>query len=198
MKQALDVTKVNIVKKNTSIIIPPVYEQQGTMTVNEDMQDALYNNAIYYFFDVNPVPSPRINYKDKFLFQLPPHKLSGHQQKRRQKLNEYYESKKSIQLQASLMKFNMPSSGYHIFFFVPVPKSLSNTLMGKPLKKKPDKDNLEKTFLDAVCKSDSHIYSGGVSKFYGTKQRGWIVVRVGRSEVLRESTTLLNMLANGK
>ena len=37
---------------------------------------------------------------------------------------------------------------------------------GKPHQQKPDKDNLEKALLDALCEDDSYIYDGRVSKYW--------------------------------
>jgi len=42
---------------------------------------------------------------------------------------------------------------------------------GKPHQQKPDKDNLEKSLLDAIFNDDSHIWDGRVSKIWGEEGR---------------------------
>jgi Holliday junction resolvase RusA-like endonuclease len=48
---------------------------------------------------------------------------------------------------------------------------------GKPHQQKPDKDNLEKSILDAVFDDDSKVWDGRVSKLWGVD--GKIVVETG-------------------
>lgn len=63
-----------------------------------------------------------------------------------------------------------PASGYHAIFHLPMPKSWSKKkkaqMNGQPHQQKPDKDNLEKALLDALCADDSYIYDGRVSKYW--------------------------------
>lgn len=63
-----------------------------------------------------------------------------------------------------------PSHGYHAIFHLPMPKSWSKKkkaqMNGQPHQQKPDKDNLEKALLDALCADDSYIYDGRVSKYW--------------------------------
>lgn len=39
-------------------------------------------------------------------------------------------------------------------------------MVGKPHQQRPDKDNFEKAFLDAVCEEDSHIWDGRETKLW--------------------------------
>jgi len=67
-------------------------------------------------------------------------------------------------------KITIPSSGAHIIFHMPIPKSLSEkkrlALSGQPHQKRPDKDNLEKALLDAVFSEDSHIWDSRSTKLW--------------------------------
>ena len=70
---------------------------------------------------------------------------------------------------------------YLLVFVMPMPKSWGKgkrtKLKGKPCESTPDKDNLEKGFLDALfdkeseVKSDAHIYDGRTLKIWGEKGR---------------------------
>ena len=42
-------------------------------------------------------------------------------------------------------------------------------MIGKPHRMKPDKDNLEKGFLDSILKEDSVVWDGRVTKLWGEK-----------------------------
>lgn len=57
---------------------------------------------------------------------------------------------------------------YKITFFLAMPESWSKKKRldhdGKPHLQTPDKDNLEKGFLDAIFEDDKHIWSGWVEK----------------------------------
>jgi Holliday junction resolvase RusA-like endonuclease len=98
----------------------------------------------------------------------------------------YWNFKDLLKLQAKKLKFIMPDSGYHLKFYIPMPKSWSkkkqSAMMGKPHQGKPDKDNLEKAFLDAVCADDSYIWDGRVSKFWWNEGR--IVMKVYENDDL--------------
>ena len=59
-------------------------------------------------------------------------------------------------------------SPYKLIFWLPMPRSWSKKKKrshdGQPHKQKPDKDNLEKAFLDALLGDDSAVWSGWVEK----------------------------------
>jgi Holliday junction resolvase RusA-like endonuclease len=67
---------------------------------------------------------------------------------------------------------------YFLIFVIPMPKSWSkkkrNKLKSKPCESTPDRDNLDKAFLDALFESDAHIYDGRTLKVWG--ETGRIVV----------------------
>lgn len=63
----------------------------------------------------------------------------------------------------------MPDT-YHLVFYLPMPASWSRkiraAMVGRPHRQKPDKDNLEKGFLDAFHDDDSHFWHGTVTKLW--------------------------------
>ena len=62
---------------------------------------------------------------------------------------------------------------FHVVFVIPFPKSYSKkkrlNLLGRAHRQTPDKDNLEKGFLDALLKQDCAVYDGRVTKVWGEK-----------------------------
>lgn len=110
-----------------------------------------------YEFAITPVSKPRMTQRDKWF--------------KRECAEKYWAFKAELEKQARRLNFEMPESDYHLIFTLPMPDSWSNKkkndMNGKPHKQKPDKDNLEKAFLDALCVSDSHIWDGRVSKYWG-------------------------------
>ena len=71
--------------------------------------------------------------------------------------------------------FVVPECDYHLHFFLPIPESWSAKKKlaseGQPHQSKPDKDNLEKAFLDALLEEDSRIWDGRVTKRWSAKPR---------------------------
>lgn len=115
---------------------------------------------------VEPMGKPRMTQSDRWKTD------PNHPNERRRKrpcVVQYHNFQNA--LLALLSNFEMPSSNYHLKFFISMPESWSkkkkNEMAGKPHQTRPDKDNLEKAFLDAICKDDSHIWDGRVSKFWG-------------------------------
>lgn len=76
--------------------------------------------------------------------------------------------------------FTVPESNYILTFLLPVPRSWSETKKEahhlQPHQSRPDKDNLEKGFLDALCSEDAHIWSGLVIKRWVNSVQGQIVI----------------------
>ena len=97
--------------------------------------------------------------------------------KQRPCVMKYYAFKDQVR-EAGL---ELPESGYHIIFCIPMTKSWSeikkNKMRFTPHRQTPDKDNLEKALLDSLFKDDSHIWDGRVSKVWSN--RGAIIVITG-------------------
>ena len=91
----------------------------------------------------------------------------------RQCVAKYWLYKDQLNLLIKKMKFVMPVSDYLLEFYIQMPASWSEAQKrkfdGKPHQQKPDKDNLEKAFLDAVLPDDSKVWDGRVSKYWGRK-----------------------------
>jgi len=87
--------------------------------------------------------------------------------------------------------FAMPSEGYHLTFYLPIPASWSKkkraAMEGQPHQSKPDKDNLEKAFLDAILSDDAQVWDGRVSKRWSASPR--IELCIGRSASGKRSGT---------
>lgn len=87
--------------------------------------------------------------------------------KKRDSVLRYRAFKDEVRLRG----IQLPESGYHVIFVLPMPKSWSKKKMaemnGKPHQQKPDKDNLEKALLDSIFEDDCRIWDGRVSKIWG-------------------------------
>ncbi len=113
-------------------------------------------------YPIIPIAKPRMTQRDKW--------------KNRPVVARYNAFKDLVRLH----RIELPESGYHVIFIMPMPKSWSNKkklkMNSKPHQQTPDKDNLEKGLLDALFKDDKHIWDGRVSKIWGVN--GQIIVRV--------------------
>lgn len=136
-------------------------------------------------FNITPVAKPRMTRRDKWL--SPP----------RPKVAKYRAFCDEVRLQAQW--FVMPTENYHVIFVLPMPMSWSKkkreAMKGTPHQQTPDKDNLEKAFLDALCPvSDAQVWDGRVSKIWGIKGKIVIINIAGQpplspmeiSEVVRD------------
>lgn len=107
-----------------------------------------------------PVPKPRMTRADSW--------------KKRPAVMRYWEFCDTLR---ELYKKEVPHSVY-LVFHIPMPKSWSKkmktSMIGKPHKQKPDIDNLQKSFLDALCKDDSYVYRIRAEKYWSDK--GYIEV----------------------
>ena len=111
------------------------------------------SNADIYLA-ITPVAKPRMTQRDKWMER--PCVL---------RYRSYCDS-----LRANWPDMPFPESGYHVIFHLPMPQSWSKKkkeqMNGAPHQQRPDKDNLDKALLDALCKDDSYIYDGRVSKYW--------------------------------
>lgn len=121
-------------------------------------------------FDVTPVAAVRQVRSDAW--------------KKRPAVLRYRAFRDALRLEATRLGFEMPASGYHLTFLLPMPNSWSDkkkrALCGQPHQQRPDKDNLEKAFLDALCESDCHVWDGRVTKAWWIK--GAIQIKVTVNE----------------
>lgn len=109
---------------------------------------------------IDPISKPRMTHADK---RLP----------KRPCVARYHAFQDELQLKMN--GFVLPDAHWHIVFHMPMPASWSRKKRaehdGKPHQQKPDKDNLEKAFLDSLFKDDSHIWDGRVTKRWAEEGR---------------------------
>lgn len=107
-----------------------------------------------HVYEITPVPAPRMTRRDKWLDPARP-------------CVQRYRDYASL-LQTFDIQIPVP---YKVTFYLPMPVSWSKkkkkAMDGQPHTQTPDKDNLEKAFLDGLLKEDSHIWSGWAEKRWG-------------------------------
>lgn len=107
-------------------------------------------------FEVEPMGAPRMTRRDKWAKRLV--------------VTRYFAVREELKYNANLINFEIADSHAHVIFFLPMPSSWSNKkksdFLYKPHRLKPDKDNLEKFFNDALAKEDCYIWDGRVSKLW--------------------------------
>lgn len=112
-------------------------------------------------FFIDPVPKPRMTRSDKW--------------KKRPVVVHYFAYCDLLRLLANKSSFEVPAGNFHITFYISMPKSWSKKKMiemdGKPHQQKPDKDNLEKAFLDALCGDDSYVWDARITKRWAKSGR---------------------------
>jgi len=118
------------------------------------------------WFHVEPMGKPRMTKSDKW--------------KKRPVVQRYWAFKDEINLQKG--DFELPLFNYWIIFYIPMakswPKYKKRNHIGKlHQQQKPDKDNLEKAFLDALLDEDHGVADGRVSKIWAPTGEGKIQVR---------------------
>lgn len=108
------------------------------------------------YFNIKPIAAPRMTQADRW--------------KKRPIVLRYWDYKD--QLREHMEGVDLPES-YHIHFIIGMAKSWSKKkkalMVGKPHKQRPDKDNLEKGFLDALFSEDCEVWDGRVTKWWGYK-----------------------------
>lgn len=106
-------------------------------------------------YQITPIGKPRMTQRDKWL--NPPRKCVA----------EYWRYKDNLRM----MGLTLPLDGYWLIFRLPMPnrwsKRKKQTMEGKRHESRPDKDNLEKSVLDALYEEDSHVWCGGCEKVWG-------------------------------
>lgn len=105
-----------------------------------------------------PVPKPRMTLGDRYQKRPRGHKY------------RMFKSELGATVVVDNIEIPLP---YLLVMVLPMPKSWSNKKKVlhryQPHLPRPDKDNLEKAFLDALYDDDSEIYDGRVVKLWGDK-----------------------------
>lgn len=112
---------------------------------------------------ITPVPKPRQTYSDRW--------------RQRPSVMRF----RAFADKCRALKMELPESGAHATFVMPMPKSWSKkkkALMdGTPHKQVADVDNLLKSLADSLYKDDSHIWDIRITKLWG--REGKIIIRKG-------------------
>lgn len=111
-----------------------------------------------YVLNVVPFPKPRMTRSDKW--------------NKRPVVIRYRESCDALRNEAGLKGFILPDSGFHVTFYMPIPKThLKRELELKPHQVKPDCDNMLKALFDALSKNDQTVWDCRVTKLYSSIPR---------------------------
>lgn len=110
---------------------------------------------------ITPVPKPRQTRSDKW--------------KKRPCVERY----RSFKDQCRLHRVELPKSGAHVLFKIPMPKSWSKlkkkVFNGQPHEVRPDLDNFLKSLFDSVYKEDSSVWDVRATKVWAYK--GEIIIK---------------------
>lgn len=133
---------------------------------------------------IQPQTQVRSVQGDKIYFKIPKDQLRPEGLKRRLRLERYNQYKSDLFDVALEAGFKIPHDEYfHIIFFIPMPRTWRKWKRDKhdmrPHQSKPDKDNLEKAFMDALLKRDQAVYDSRVTKFWTADPVGWIEIHWG-------------------
>lgn len=99
-------------------------------------------------FDVVPMGKPRMTQRDKW--------------QKRPAVVRYHAFCDRLRAEAERLGFTPPDAGMYLRFWLPMPRSWSRkkkrAMIGRPHQQKPDRDNIEKGFLDALMDEDCRIW----------------------------------------
>jgi Holliday junction resolvase RusA-like endonuclease len=142
-------------------------------------------------FPITPKAAPRQQRRDKLLFRIPEvcikieggpcddfirdggckHALNKDGRRRKKMLLRYFQYKDDLRAMATAVNFQLPQMGFALYFFIPIPRTISlkrrKILHGQHHHLKPDIDNLEKGFYDALSITDETVGQlSGHGKFW--------------------------------
>jgi Holliday junction resolvase RusA-like endonuclease len=120
----------------------------------------------FYLFDVVPMGAVRMTQSDRW--KLNPDHVDP-KKRQRTAVTEYFAFKNKIKAQAEEMNFELPQV-LRIVFLIPMPftwseKKKVNNNKTKVLKR-PDIDNLVKSFMDALSVEDGYVWKVEAEKRY--------------------------------
>lgn len=135
--------------------------------------------------NLTPETHVRATQNDSIFFRIPRSDLFPSGLKRLMRLEKYNAYKEALRNEAHKKKFEIPTQGMSIKFFIPVPKSWrpwQKELMHLSLhQQKPDVDNLMKAVMDSLKSEDKNIGSiSEISKFWVNNESGWIEISISR------------------
>lgn len=109
------------------------------------------------------------------------HTLSKSGRARKRRLMKYNQYRLDLFHLAKLADFMLPSCGWALYFYIPVPKRWSKTkkaaMHGQLHMGKPDESNLLKAFEDALSINDEQVAQmSGLGKFWVNEPQGYIEI----------------------
>jgi len=156
-------TKDDLSKLGLIEVAPGVYEKPAVKNISNvppsrpiKIGELISFGELLISFPVDAMGKPRMTQQDRW--------------KKRPATDRYWELKSRLKSIAEGAKFELPACNYHMVFYLPMadswPKSKKEEMVGRPHQQKPDKDNLEKAVLDCLCKEDSYVWDGRVTKLW--------------------------------
>ncbi len=144
-------------------------------------QKTTYTESKHYVFKITPQTHVRATQGDRILFRIPESRRSEAGTKRVNRLIKYNDYKISLLALAKKQRFTLPDEGAIIRFFLPMPKSWRkperDANRNRLHKKRPDLDNLAKSFFDSLFTEDKRIaHLSELSKYWVESEQGWIEV----------------------
>ena len=131
-------------------------------------------------FEISPITHIRSTTGDRILFRIPRDKLRPPGLRRLERLEKYNQYKITIRAMARQKKFDMPSIGASIKFYIPVSpswtKSKKSQFHLQYHQSRKDLDNLLKGFFDSLMDEDKHIAHFEAAKYWVNADAGWIEV----------------------
>jgi Holliday junction resolvase RusA-like endonuclease len=113
---------------------------------------------VKHIFEIKPFTAPRMSSSDKW--------------KKRPTVTKYWEAKAELKKLCAEIGYEL-TPVLNVAFFIPMPETWSKKkkleMLYMPHQQKPDKDNLEKAFMDSFSIDDSFVYDGRTCKFWSDK-----------------------------
>jgi len=133
--------------------------------------------------NITPQTHVRATQGDSIFFRIPREQLRPHGLKRLMRLERYNQYKIDLLTEAKLNRFQLPSQGASITFFIPCPRSWSmkkkKAHHGRIHQSTPDLDNLLKAFTDSLVAEDKYVgHYGELAKRWVDFDIGWIEIRI--------------------
>ncbi len=128
--------------------------------------------------NLTPQPPIRSNRGDSIFFRIPRDQLRPDGLRRLLRLERYNNYKVELLAEAKRKRFELPASGLHVTFYLPLPKTWSKkkkkACHGLLCQSRPDLDNLLKGFFDALVSEDKFVASISACKRWVDFPLGWI------------------------
>lgn len=142
------------------------WAKNDTVRPDGNKKYVIDKNRSFYYFDVTPVPAPRMTKSDKWKTN-PNHKDPLKRQ--RACVAEYFSYRDRLRFKAKAIGYEIAEQ-LEIVFFVPMPQSWSEKkkarMTGHACRVKPDNDNYLKAFRDALSQNDGNIWHDDAMKIY--------------------------------